>query len=136
MRRQTLLNLMAQRNIFWDQHDLDALKSLKTFRTVIVSFDDLLSVAVLQFLPLWPESSSGKLCVRVVGSESSSKSFFFDKQNSGTLLRLDMVSLSWTNTSSASFGELRALHLSMCVFVFAVWWNHCGRQHLRVLHHH
>uniref|UniRef100_A0A3B3RA21 Vacuolar protein sorting 13 homolog C n=1 Tax=Paramormyrops kingsleyae TaxID=1676925 RepID=A0A3B3RA21_9TELE len=40
-------------------------------------------------LPLWPESSTGKLCVRVVGSESSSKSFFFTKQDSGTLLSMD-----------------------------------------------
>ncbi|XP_047435908.1 vacuolar protein sorting-associated protein 13C isoform X3 [Mugil cephalus] len=41
-------------------------------------------------LPLWPESSSGKLCVRVVGSESSSKTFFFNQQDNGTLLSLDM----------------------------------------------
>ncbi|KAI7814086.1 putative vacuolar protein sorting-associated protein 13C [Triplophysa rosa] len=40
-------------------------------------------------LPLWPESSTGKLCVRVVGSESTSKSFFFNKQDNGTLLRMD-----------------------------------------------
>lgn len=44
-----------------------------------------------QCLPLWPESSAGKLCVRVVGSESSSKSFFFNKQDSGTLLSMDTV---------------------------------------------
>uniref|UniRef100_A0A3Q1EA20 Vacuolar protein sorting-associated protein 13 VPS13 adaptor binding domain-containing protein n=1 Tax=Acanthochromis polyacanthus TaxID=80966 RepID=A0A3Q1EA20_9TELE len=41
-------------------------------------------------LPLWPESSSGKLCVRVVGSESASKSFFFSQQDNGSLLSLDM----------------------------------------------
>ncbi|KAM9764616.1 LOW QUALITY PROTEIN: intermembrane lipid transfer protein VPS13C [Menidia menidia] len=41
-------------------------------------------------LPLWPESGSGKLCVRVVGSESVSRSFFFDRQDSGTLLSLDL----------------------------------------------
>lgn len=41
-------------------------------------------------LPLWPENSSGKLCVRVIGSESTSKSFFFNQQDSGTLLSLDM----------------------------------------------
>ncbi|KAL4641944.1 vacuolar protein sorting-associated protein 13C isoform X1 [Arapaima gigas] len=40
-------------------------------------------------LPLWPESTTGKLCVRVVGSELSSKSFFFNKQDNGTLLRMD-----------------------------------------------
>ncbi|KAM3866154.1 intermembrane lipid transfer protein VPS13C-like [Diretmus argenteus] len=40
-------------------------------------------------LPLWPESSTGELCVRVVGSESSSKSFFFNKQDNGTLLGMN-----------------------------------------------
>ncbi|KAM4592302.1 intermembrane lipid transfer protein VPS13C isoform 6-T6 [Odontesthes bonariensis] len=40
-------------------------------------------------LPLWPESSAGKLCVRVVGSDSVSKSFFFSRQDNGTLLSLD-----------------------------------------------
>lgn len=48
-------------------------------------------VVVLQCLPLWPENSSGKICVRVVGSESTSKSFLFNQQDSGTLLSLDMV---------------------------------------------
>jgi hypothetical protein len=33
-----------------------------------------------------------KLCVRVVGSESSSKSFYFNRQESGTLLGMDVVS--------------------------------------------
>ncbi|XP_065808670.1 intermembrane lipid transfer protein VPS13C isoform X5 [Labrus bergylta] len=41
-------------------------------------------------LPLWPENTSGKLCIRVVGSESTSKYFFFNKQDNGTLLSLDM----------------------------------------------
>ncbi|XP_037835905.1 vacuolar protein sorting-associated protein 13C isoform X2 [Kryptolebias marmoratus] len=41
-------------------------------------------------LPLWPMNSSGKLCVRVVGSESNSKFFFFNRQDNGTLLSLDM----------------------------------------------
>uniref|UniRef100_A0A3B1ISC6 Vacuolar protein sorting 13 homolog C n=1 Tax=Astyanax mexicanus TaxID=7994 RepID=A0A3B1ISC6_ASTMX len=40
-------------------------------------------------LPLWPESGTGKLCVRVVGSESASKSFFFNKQDNGTLLSME-----------------------------------------------
>ncbi|KAK5914777.1 hypothetical protein CesoFtcFv8_000431 [Champsocephalus esox] len=40
-------------------------------------------------LPLWPENPSGKLCLRVVGSESSSNLFFFNRQDSGILLRLD-----------------------------------------------
>uniref|UniRef100_UPI0037E99E70 intermembrane lipid transfer protein VPS13C n=1 Tax=Semicossyphus pulcher TaxID=241346 RepID=UPI0037E99E70 len=41
-------------------------------------------------LPLWPENTSGKLCVRVVGSESNSQFFFFNRQDNGTLLSLDM----------------------------------------------
>ncbi|KAM9409075.1 intermembrane lipid transfer protein VPS13C isoform 2-T2 [Pholidichthys leucotaenia] len=41
-------------------------------------------------LPLWPENDSGKLCVRVVGSESASRSFFFSCQDNGTLLSMDM----------------------------------------------
>ncbi|XP_076880007.1 intermembrane lipid transfer protein VPS13C isoform X2 [Brachyhypopomus gauderio] len=46
-------------------------------------------ISSTECLPLWPESSSGKMCVRVVGSESASKSFFFNKQDNGTLLRMD-----------------------------------------------
>ncbi|XP_008400932.1 vacuolar protein sorting-associated protein 13C isoform X3 [Poecilia reticulata] len=41
-------------------------------------------------LPLWPEKSSKKLCVRVVGSLSHSKFFFFSQQDNGTLLSMDM----------------------------------------------
>ncbi|XP_032846095.2 vacuolar protein sorting-associated protein 13C isoform X3 [Tyto alba] len=40
-------------------------------------------------LPFWPENSSGELCVRVVGYESSSKPFLFKDQDNGTLLRLE-----------------------------------------------
>ncbi|XP_040904460.1 vacuolar protein sorting-associated protein 13C isoform X1 [Toxotes jaculatrix] len=47
-------------------------------------------ISSTECLPLWPENSSGKLCVRVVGSESTSKFFFFNRQDSGTLLSLDM----------------------------------------------
>ncbi|KAG9352350.1 hypothetical protein JZ751_020763 [Albula glossodonta] len=47
-------------------------------------------IASKECLPLWPESTTGKLCVRVVGSESSSKSFFFNKQDNGTLLSMDV----------------------------------------------
>ncbi|XP_062417927.1 intermembrane lipid transfer protein VPS13C isoform X7 [Pungitius pungitius] len=47
-------------------------------------------VASSECLPLWPENSSGKLCVRVVGSETTSKSFFFNRQDNGTLLSLDV----------------------------------------------
>uniref|UniRef100_A0A3B3UNE3 Vacuolar protein sorting-associated protein 13 VPS13 adaptor binding domain-containing protein n=1 Tax=Poecilia latipinna TaxID=48699 RepID=A0A3B3UNE3_9TELE len=45
---------------------------------------------VLQCLPLWPENGSNKLCVRVVGSLSHSKFFFFSQQDNGTLLSMDM----------------------------------------------
>uniref|UniRef100_A0A3P8UW48 Vacuolar protein sorting-associated protein 13 VPS13 adaptor binding domain-containing protein n=1 Tax=Cynoglossus semilaevis TaxID=244447 RepID=A0A3P8UW48_CYNSE len=41
-------------------------------------------------LPLWPENESERLCVRVVGSDSASNLFFFNRQDSGTLLSLDM----------------------------------------------
>uniref|UniRef100_A0A3B4BFQ5 Uncharacterized protein n=1 Tax=Periophthalmus magnuspinnatus TaxID=409849 RepID=A0A3B4BFQ5_9GOBI len=41
-------------------------------------------------VPLWPEKPSGQLCLRVVGSDSASRPFFFNKQDSGTLLKLDM----------------------------------------------
>ncbi|XP_069383478.1 intermembrane lipid transfer protein VPS13C isoform X5 [Paralichthys olivaceus] len=47
-------------------------------------------ISSTECLPLWPENTSGKLCVRVVGSESTSKLFFFNQQDSGTLLSLDM----------------------------------------------
>ncbi|XP_036950284.1 vacuolar protein sorting-associated protein 13C isoform X4 [Acanthopagrus latus] len=47
-------------------------------------------IASTECLPLWPENPSGKLCVRVVGSESTSKFFFFNRQDNGTLLSLDM----------------------------------------------
>ncbi|NWH59236.1 VP13C protein, partial [Geococcyx californianus] len=40
-------------------------------------------------LPFWPESSSGKLCVRVAGYERSSRPFLFKAQDNGTLLRLE-----------------------------------------------
>ncbi|XP_071346078.1 intermembrane lipid transfer protein VPS13C isoform X2 [Trachinotus anak] len=47
-------------------------------------------ISSTECLPLWPENSSGKLCVRVVGSESTSKFFFFNQQDNGTLLSLDV----------------------------------------------
>uniref|UniRef100_A0A8C3A3N4 Vacuolar protein sorting 13 homolog C n=1 Tax=Cyclopterus lumpus TaxID=8103 RepID=A0A8C3A3N4_CYCLU len=46
-------------------------------------------ISSTECLPLWPDNSSGKLCVRVVGSESTSKLFFFNRQDNGTLLSLD-----------------------------------------------
>ncbi|XP_074513317.1 intermembrane lipid transfer protein VPS13C isoform X9 [Sebastes fasciatus] len=47
-------------------------------------------ISSTECLPLWPENGSGKLCVRVVGSESTSKFFYFNRQDNGTLLSLDM----------------------------------------------
>ncbi|XP_059213226.1 intermembrane lipid transfer protein VPS13C isoform X2 [Centropristis striata] len=47
-------------------------------------------ISSTECLPLWPENGSGKLCVRVVGSEATSKFFFFNRQDNGTLLSLDM----------------------------------------------
>ncbi|XP_046898786.1 vacuolar protein sorting-associated protein 13C isoform X4 [Hypomesus transpacificus] len=47
-------------------------------------------ISSTECLPLWPETTTGKLCVRVVGSNSSSKSFFFNKQDNGTLLGMDV----------------------------------------------
>ncbi|XP_053284291.1 intermembrane lipid transfer protein VPS13C [Pleuronectes platessa] len=47
-------------------------------------------ISSTECLPLWPENPSGKLCVRVVGSESASKFLFFNRQDSGTLMSLDM----------------------------------------------
>ncbi|XP_077419043.1 intermembrane lipid transfer protein VPS13C isoform X3 [Vanacampus margaritifer] len=46
-------------------------------------------VPAAECLPLWPESTLGKLCVRAVGSEQASKFFFFERQDNGTLLSVD-----------------------------------------------
>ncbi|MCJ8738024.1 hypothetical protein PDJAM_G00030860 [Pangasius djambal] len=46
-------------------------------------------ISSTECLPLWPESSTEKLCIRVVGSELPSKSFFFNKQDNGTLLCME-----------------------------------------------
>ncbi|KFZ60287.1 Vacuolar protein sorting-associated protein 13C, partial [Podiceps cristatus] len=46
-------------------------------------------ISMSECLPFWPEKSSGELCVRVVGYESSSKPFLFKAQDNGTLLRLE-----------------------------------------------
>uniref|UniRef100_A0A8C0XIW0 Vacuolar protein sorting 13 homolog C n=1 Tax=Castor canadensis TaxID=51338 RepID=A0A8C0XIW0_CASCN len=46
-------------------------------------------VASSECLPFWPENLSGKLCVRVVGCERSSKPFFYNRQDNGTLLSLE-----------------------------------------------
>ncbi|XP_060030384.1 intermembrane lipid transfer protein VPS13C [Erinaceus europaeus] len=46
-------------------------------------------IAASECLPFWPENLSGKLCVRVVGYEGSSKPFFFNRQDNGTLLSLE-----------------------------------------------
>lgn len=42
-----------------------------------------------QCLPFWPENLSGKLCIRVIGCESVSKPFFYNRQDNGTLLSLE-----------------------------------------------
>lgn len=62
-------------------------------------------VYFLQCLPLWPESSTDKLCIRVVGSELTSKSFFFNKQDNGTLLCMEQVSIFvyWAGFNRLSF---------------------------------
>uniref|UniRef100_A0A8C3CZT0 Vacuolar protein sorting 13 homolog C n=1 Tax=Cairina moschata TaxID=8855 RepID=A0A8C3CZT0_CAIMO len=46
-------------------------------------------ISTSECLPFWPENSSGQLCVRVVGYESSSKPFLFKTPDNGTLLRLE-----------------------------------------------
>uniref|UniRef100_A0A6I8N041 Vacuolar protein sorting 13 homolog C n=2 Tax=Ornithorhynchus anatinus TaxID=9258 RepID=A0A6I8N041_ORNAN len=46
-------------------------------------------IASSECLPFWPENLSGKLCVRVVGYASSSKPFFYNRQDNGTLLSLE-----------------------------------------------
>uniref|UniRef100_A0A8C0VLA5 Vacuolar protein sorting 13 homolog C n=1 Tax=Cyanistes caeruleus TaxID=156563 RepID=A0A8C0VLA5_CYACU len=46
-------------------------------------------ISASECLPFWPENSSGELCVRVVGFESSSKPFLFKAQDNGTLLKLE-----------------------------------------------
>ncbi|XP_039076223.1 vacuolar protein sorting-associated protein 13C isoform X1 [Hyaena hyaena] len=46
-------------------------------------------IASSECLPFWPENLSGKLCVRVVGCEGSSKPFFYNRQDNGTLLSLE-----------------------------------------------
>lgn len=67
----------------------------QSLQYALIVFVLTVQLCVLQCLPLWPESSTGKLCARVVGSESISKSFFFNKQDNGTLLRMDQVSVLW-----------------------------------------
>ncbi|KAG7264760.1 hypothetical protein CRUP_015201 [Coryphaenoides rupestris] len=46
-------------------------------------------ISASECLPLWPDRGTVKLCVRAVGSESNSKSFYFNKQDNGTLLSMD-----------------------------------------------
>nr|XP_060611950.1 intermembrane lipid transfer protein VPS13C [Anolis sagrei ordinatus] len=40
-------------------------------------------------LPFWPENLSGKLCLRVVGCDRVSRTFFYNRQDNGTLLSLE-----------------------------------------------
>ncbi|KAM9713499.1 intermembrane lipid transfer protein VPS13C isoform 1-T1 [Dama dama] len=46
-------------------------------------------IASSENLPFWPEKFSGKLCVRVVNCEGSSRPFFYNQQDNGTLLSLE-----------------------------------------------
>lgn len=69
------------------------LSSLLSLPNSLCYYNSYNSIVVAQCLPLWPENGSGKLCVRVVGSESTSQSFFFNKQDNGTLLKMEMVSV-------------------------------------------
>lgn len=69
------------------------LSSLLSLPNSLCYYNSHNSIVVAQCLPLWPENGSGKLCVRVVGSESTSQSFFFNKQDNGTLLKMEMVSV-------------------------------------------
>ncbi|GAB1294390.1 Vacuolar protein sorting-associated protein 13C [Apodemus speciosus] len=46
-------------------------------------------VASSECIPFWPENLSGKLCVRAVGFEGSSKPFLYNRQDNGTLLSLE-----------------------------------------------
>ncbi|XP_078286094.1 intermembrane lipid transfer protein VPS13C isoform X3 [Rhinoraja longicauda] len=48
-------------------------------------------ISSAECLPFWPQAISNKLCVRVVGFELSSKSIFYNRQDNGTLLKLDYV---------------------------------------------
>ncbi|XP_077120280.1 intermembrane lipid transfer protein VPS13C isoform X1 [Ranitomeya variabilis] len=49
-------------------------------------------VASSECAPFWPENVSGKLCVRIIGCAGTSKPFFFNKQDNGTLLVIDSMS--------------------------------------------
>ncbi|KAM4675969.1 intermembrane lipid transfer protein VPS13C [Discoglossus pictus] len=48
-------------------------------------------VSSSECVPFWPENVSGKLCVRVIACEGSSKPFFFNKQDNGTLLIMESM---------------------------------------------
>ncbi|XP_056428779.1 intermembrane lipid transfer protein VPS13C isoform X2 [Hyla sarda] len=48
-------------------------------------------VATSECVPFWPGNVSQKLCVRVIGCAGSSKPFFFNKQDNGTLLVIESM---------------------------------------------
>ncbi|XP_069836922.1 intermembrane lipid transfer protein VPS13C isoform X1 [Dendropsophus ebraccatus] len=48
-------------------------------------------VASSECVPFWPENISQKLCVRVIGCAGTSKPFFFNKQDNGTLLVIESM---------------------------------------------
>lgn len=48
-------------------------------------------VSSSECVPFWPEIVSEKLCVRVIGCAGTSKPFFFNKQDNGTLLVIESM---------------------------------------------
>lgn len=60
---------------------------------LLLSWRSKLVLSLRQCLPFWPENPSGRLCLRVVGSEFTSSYFLFNQQDNGTLLSLDTVRL-------------------------------------------
>ncbi|XP_044135757.1 vacuolar protein sorting-associated protein 13C isoform X2 [Bufo gargarizans] len=48
-------------------------------------------VSSSECVPFWPENVSGKLCVRVIGCAGTSKPFFFNQQDNGTLLVIESM---------------------------------------------
>ncbi|CAB1338810.1 unnamed protein product, partial [Coregonus sp. 'balchen'] len=83
------LQLCVSTSSWSDGFSLDTMSSFNVTKIVTMSpFFTLVNKSSyeLECIPLWPELVTGKLCVRVVGSDSNSKSFFFNKQDNGTLL--------------------------------------------------
>lgn len=66
------------------------------------------------------------MCVRVVGSESTSKCFVFDRQDNGTLLSLDTVSISHRPITAAPFAAEVTTHQSFEHVCVCVWFQFGG----------